>query len=77
MRRFGFHGLSHAYCAERAAALLKRPIAALKIVTCHLGSGCSLAAVSGGLSVATTMGYTPLDGVVMGSRSGAVDPGCC
>jgi acetate kinase len=75
VRRFGFHGLSHAYCAERAAALLGRPPAETKIVTCHLGSGCSLAAVDGGRSVATTMGFTPLDGVVMGSRSGAVDPG--
>jgi acetate kinase len=75
MRRFGFHGLSHAFCAERAATLMGRPIAQLKIVTCHLGSGCSLCAVEGGRSVATTMGYTPLDGVVMNSRSGAVDPG--
>jgi acetate kinase len=75
VRRFGFHGLSHAFCAERAAALMGRPIAQLKIVTCHLGSGSSLCAVAGGRSVATTMGYTPLDGVVMNSRSGAVDPG--
>jgi acetate kinase len=75
VRRFGFHGLSHAYCAERAAVLLGRPLAHTKIVTCHLGSGCSLAAVDGGRSIATTMGYTPLDGVVMGSRSGAIDPG--
>jgi acetate kinase len=75
VRRFGFHGLSHAYCAERAAMLLGRPLAQMKIVTCHLGSGCSLAAVDGGRSIATTMGYTPLDGVVMGSRSGVVDPG--
>jgi acetate kinase len=75
VRRFGFHGLSHAYCAERAATLMEQPIAQLKIVTCHLGSGCSLCAVEGGRSVATTMGYTPLDGVVMNSRSGAVDPG--
>jgi acetate kinase len=75
IRRFGFHGLSHAYCAERAATLLGRPLAHMKIITCHLGSGCSLAAVDGGRSVATTMGFTPLDGVVMGSRSGAVDPG--
>jgi acetate kinase len=75
VRRFGFHGLSHAYCSERAALLLDRPLAQSKIITCHLGSGCSLCAVDGGRSVATTMGYTPLDGVVMGSRSGAVDPG--
>jgi acetate kinase len=75
VRRFGFHGLSHAYCAERAAALLGRPLSETKVVTCHLGSGCSLAAVDGGRSVATTMGFTPLDGVMMGSRSGSVDPG--
>lgn len=75
VRRFGFHGLSHAYCAERAASLLDRPLAQLKLVTCHLGSGCSLVAIDGGRSVATTMGYTPLEGVVMGTRSGSVDPG--
>jgi acetate kinase len=75
VRRFGFHGLSHAYCAARAAEMLDRPIERTKIVTCHLGGGCSLAAVDGGRSVATTMGYTPLDGVPMGSRSGSVDPG--
>jgi acetate kinase len=75
IRRFGFHGLSHAYCAARAAELLGRPPADLRLVTCHLGNGCSLAAVAGGRSVATTMGFTPLDGVVMGTRSGAVDPG--
>lgn len=75
VRRFGFHGLSHAYCADRAAGLLGRPAAALRLVTCHLGNGCSLAAVVGGRSVATTMGFTPLDGIMMGTRSGAVDPG--
>jgi len=74
-RRYGFHGLSHAYCSARAAELLGRPLADLKVVTCHLGSGCSLAAVRGGLSVATTMGFTPLDGIAMATRSGAVDPG--
>jgi acetate kinase len=75
IRRYGFHGISHQYCAERAAQLLGRPLAALKLVTCHLGNGCSLAAVAGGRSVDTTMGFTPLDGLMMGTRSGAVDPG--
>jgi acetate kinase len=75
VRRFGFHGLSHQYCAARAAALLDRPLAELRLVTCHLGSGCSLAAVAGGRSVATTMGFTPLDGVMMATRPGSLDPG--
>jgi acetate kinase len=75
VRRFGFHGLSHAYCAARAAELLGLPLTQLKLVTCHLGSGCSLAAVTGGCSIATTMGFTPLDGLVMATRPGAVDPG--
>jgi acetate kinase len=75
VRRFGFHGLSHAYCAARVAELLGLPLAQLKLVTCHLGSGCSLAAVAGGRSIATTMGLTPLDGLVMATRPGAVDPG--
>lgn len=75
IRRYGFHGISHDYVSRRAAALLKRPIGDLRIVTCHLGNGCSLAAVHRGRSVDTTMGFTPLDGLVMGSRSGSVDPG--
>lgn len=75
IRRYGFHGVSHQYAARRAAHILGREPAPLRVVTCHLGSGCSLAAVSGGRSVDTTMGFTPLDGVVMGTRSGAVDPG--
>ena len=75
LRRFGFHGLSHAYCAARAAELVGRPIDELRIVTCHLGSGASLAAVAGGRSVDTTMGFTPLEGLVMATRSGSVDPG--
>jgi acetate kinase len=75
VRRFGFHGLSHAYCTARAAELLGLPLASLALVTCHLGSGCSLAAVAGGRSIATTMGFTPLDGLVMATRPGAVDPG--
>jgi acetate kinase len=75
IRRFGFHGLSHAYCAQRAADLIGRPLAGLRIVTCHLGAGASLAAVLGGRSVDTTMGFTPLEGLVMATRSGTVDPG--
>jgi acetate kinase len=75
LRRFGFHGLSHAYAARRAAELLGRPLAELRTVTCHLGAGASLAAVQGGRSVDTTMGFTPLEGLVMATRSGSVDPG--
>jgi len=75
LRRYGFHGLSHAYAANRAAELLGRRIEDLRIVTCHLGAGASLAAVEGGRSVDTTMGFTPLEGLVMATRSGSVDPG--
>jgi acetate kinase len=75
LRRFGFHGLSHGYAARRAAELLGRDPAVLRIVTCHLGAGASLAAVQGGRSVDTTMGFTPLEGLVMATRSGSVDPG--
>jgi acetate kinase len=75
LRRFGFHGLSHAYASRRAAELLGRPLAALRLVTAHLGAGASLAAVAGGRSVDTTMGFTPLEGLVMATRSGSVDPG--
>ena len=75
LRRFGFHGLSHAYCAERAASMLGRPKEEIKLVNCHLGSGCSLAAIDAGRSVATTMGFTPLEGLMMATRSGSVDPG--
>ncbi len=75
VRRFGFHGLSHAYCAARAAEMLGLPPERLKLVSCHLGSGCSLAAIDGGRSVATTMGFTPLDGVMMATRPGSLDPG--
>jgi acetate kinase len=75
IRRYGFHGLSHEYASRRAARLLSVDPASLRIVTCHLGSGCSLAAVHGGRSVDTTMGFTPLDGLAMATRSGAVDPG--
>ena len=75
LRKYGFHGLSHAYAARRAAAMVERPLAELRIVTCHLGAGASLAAIRGGRSVDTTMGFTPLDGLVMATRSGSVDPG--
>jgi acetate kinase len=75
VRRYGFHGTSHRYVSERAAALLGRPPGELRLVTAHLGNGCSLAAVRDGVSVDTTMGLTPLEGLVMGTRSGDVDPG--
>jgi len=75
LRRYGFHGISHEWAAQRSAQLLQRPLAELRLVTCHLGGGCSIAAVDGGRSVDTTMGFTPLDGVVMATRSGSVDPG--
>jgi acetate kinase len=75
LRRFGFHGLSHAWASSRVAELVDRPLATLRIVTCHLGAGASLAAVAGGVSVDTTMGFTPLEGLVMATRSGSVDPG--
>ena len=75
IRRYGFHGINHQYCAERAAQLLGKNPKSLKIVTCHLGNGCSAAAIQEGRSVDTTMGFTPLDGLMMGTRSGSVDPG--
>ena len=75
IRRYGFHGINHKYCARRAAYLLHRDPNSLKLVTCHLGNGCSLAAIRNGKSVDTTMGFTPLEGLMMGTRSGSVDPG--
>lgn len=75
LKRYGFHGFSHAYAARRAAEMLQRPANELKVVTCHLGAGASLAAVRGGRSVDTTMGFTPLEGLVMATRAGSVDPG--
>src|SRR5258708_1684178 len=75
VRKYGFHGLSHAYCSRRGAELLGRQPAGLRLVTCHLGAGASLAAVVDGRSVDTTMGFTPLEGLVMATRSGTVDPG--
>lgn len=74
-RRYGFHGLSHAYSARRVAAILDRPVEGMRLVSCHLGAGASLAAVHSGRSVDTTMGFTPLEGLVMATRSGSVDPG--
>jgi acetate kinase len=75
IRRYGFHGISHQYCAQRAAQILGQDFNLLRIITCHLGNGCSLAAVREGRSIDTTMGFTPLEGLMMGSRSGSVDPG--
>ena len=75
IRRYGFHGTSHQYVAERTAALLERPFDQMKIITCHLGNGSSITAVHNGHSVDTSMGLTPLEGVVMGTRSGNLDPG--
>lgn len=75
IRKFGFHGINHQYCAARAAQLLGKDLSTLKFITCHLGNGCSLAAIRGGQSIETTMGFTPLDGLMMGTRSGSVDPG--
>ncbi|HXX64418.1 MAG TPA: acetate/propionate family kinase, partial [Bacteroidota bacterium] len=73
IRRYGFHGTSHRYVADRASILLQRPLSDLKLVTCHLGNGCSMAAVDRGVSVDTTMGFTPLEGLLMGTRCGDID----
>lgn len=75
IRRYGFHGISHQYCSARAAQILEQDLASLRIISCHLGNGCSLAAVENGRSIDTTMGFTPLDGLMMGSRCGSLDPG--
>ena len=75
LRRYGFHGLSHAYAVRRGAELVGRPAEELRIVSCHLGAGASLAAVRNGRSVDTTMGFTPLAGLVMNTRPGTLDPG--
>lgn len=74
IRRYGFHGTSHRYVSERASALLGRPLSELKIITAHLGNGASMAAIKYGQSVDTTMGFTPLEGLLMGTRSGDLDP---
>ena len=75
IRRYGFHGISHSYCAGRTAQLLQQDLQSLRLITCHLGNGCSLAAIREGKSIDTTMGFTPLEGLMMGSRSGSIDPG--
>lgn len=75
LRRFGFHGLSHAYVARRAAELAGQNVSELRIVSCHLGAGASLCAIEAGRSIDTTMGFTPLEGLVMATRAGSIDPG--
>ena len=75
IRRYGFHGINHQYCAERAAQILGADTKGLKIVSCHLGNGSSVTAIHEGRSIDTTMGFTPLEGLMMGTRSGSVDPG--
>jgi acetate kinase len=74
VRRYGFHGTSHFYVSRRAAEYLEKPIENLKLITCHIGNGASLAAIDGGRSVDTSMGMTPLEGLMMGTRSGDIDP---
>ena len=74
IRKYGAHGTSHRYIAGRCAALLDRPLEDLKIITCHLGNGCSISAIDHGLAMDTSMGFTPLDGLMMGTRCGAIDP---
>ncbi len=75
IRRYGFHGINHQYAARRAAQMLGRELRDLRLIICHLGNGCSIAAVRGGQSVDTTMGFTPLEGLMMGTRCGSIDPG--
>jgi len=75
IRRYGFHGISHQYCVHRAATLLNCELHSLRLVICHLGNGCSLSAIRDGVSIDTTMGFTPLEGLMMGSRCGSIDPG--
>jgi acetate kinase len=75
LRRFGFHGLNHSYVADRTAQMLDRDVTGLRTVSCHLGSGASLCAIRDGRSVDTTMGFTPLEGLVMSTRAGSIDPG--
>jgi acetate kinase len=74
IRKYGFHGTSHKYVSERAAEMLGRPIEHLRLISCHLGNGASIAAIEGGKSIDTSMGFTPLAGVTMGTRSGNIDP---
>ena len=74
IRKYGFHGTSHKYVSQRAAALLGRPVEELKLISCHLGNGASICAIKNGKSVETSMGFTPLQGLAMGTRSGTIDP---
>ncbi|GCF08156.1 acetate/propionate family kinase [Dictyobacter arantiisoli] len=74
IRRYGFHGISHQYCARRSTQLLNKTPNEIRLVNCHLGNGCSITAIQNGKSINTTMGFTPLDGLMMGSRSGSIDP---
>ena len=74
IQRYGFHGISHQYCAQRTAQILQQPLEDLNIVICHLGNGCSLSAVKDGVCVDTTMGFSPLEGLMMGTRCGSIDP---
>jgi len=74
IRKYGFHGTSHRFVSHEAAKLIGRPLKTLKLITCHLGNGCSMAAVKGGHSIDTSMGFTPLEGLIMGTRSGDIDP---
>lgn len=74
IRKYGAHGTSHRYIAERAAAFMDEPLEDLKLITCHLGNGCSISAIDHGVAVDTSMGLTPLDGLMMGTRCGAIDP---
>ena len=74
IKRYGFHGISHRYCSKRAAEVLNSPLESLRLINCHLGNGCSLAAILEGKSIQTTMGFTPLEGLMMGTRSGSIDP---
>ncbi|NQT75441.1 MAG: acetate kinase [Candidatus Omnitrophica bacterium] len=74
IRKYGFHGTSHRYVADQTARILKRPLEELRIITCHLGNGCSITAVKNSRAIDTSMGFTPLEGLVMGTRSGDIDP---
>jgi len=75
IRRYGFHGISHQYCSRRTAEILNIDLESSRLIVCHLGNGCSLTAIKNGVSIDTTMGFTPLEGLMMGSRSGSIDPG--
>jgi acetate kinase len=74
IQRYGFHGISHQYCATKTAQILAQSLDSLKIITCHLGNGCSLAAIANGICIDTTMGFSPLEGLMMGTRCGSIDP---